>query len=102
MYALNASESKFIETKINTIRENADGSLTYKVDPAEGIFNEYVGYDGLFPVVEEKTKEPEEDLQTTIKNQIEVLTLAKEFADADEQENIDNQIEALNISLNFV
>jgi hypothetical protein len=102
LYALNASESKFIETKINTIRENADGSLTYKVDPAEGIFNEYVGYDGLFPVVEEKTKEPEEDLQTTIKNQIEVLTLAKEFADADEQENIDNQIEALNISLNFV
>jgi hypothetical protein len=50
----------------------------------------------------DQPNEPAEDLKTTIKNQIEGLTLAREFADADKQAEIDSQIEALNITLNFI
>lgn len=44
----------------------------------------------------------EEDTQIAIKNQIEGLTLAMEFADDKEREQISKQIEALELALNFI
>lgn len=39
-----------IRTKIIEVRDNQDGSTTYKVEKTEGIVNQYVGYDLLFPL----------------------------------------------------
>lgn len=100
-----ANSVNYIKTKIASIRENLDGGITYKVEPAEGIYNEYVGYDGIFPIPgSENTETPAstEDLKTTINNQIEALTLAREFTEPDKLEVIDSQIEALTLTLNFI
>jgi hypothetical protein len=211
LYRLNKDTS--IPTKIEKIEDRDYGKLSYRVESAEGIYNTWIGYDGLFPVAnsadnnlpENATKRiingveftlvpigdgslhiervfiPEgnrgkkllspainiltqeadqtnttltavvrpddnkdesyemlrnvfgkagfkpdqfdgetyrndltrlpnknEDLPsiendvTLIKNQIEALTLAKEFADEQDQVIIDSQIEALTITLNFI
>ena len=51
---------------------------------------------------EEPVAVPPEDLKTIAYNQIEALTLAREFADDAEKAEIDNKIDVLNISLNFI
>lgn len=51
-----------IETEIEEIKDNFNnGNLSYKVAPAEGINNRWIGYDGLFPVKDAFRQSIEED-----------------------------------------
>jgi hypothetical protein len=59
-----------IETTILEVREPfaLSKDISYKVEKEEGIYNQYIGYDGIFPIKKEETQkiEPKSEPKTEI------------------------------------
>jgi len=83
----------------------SDLDFFYLGDGEWGIFikkNAKHGYEDTPMLPGGYNRKKEAELLSKIENQIEALTLSREFADVDKQAEIDQQIEALQLTLNFI
>jgi hypothetical protein len=67
-----------IETTILEVREPfvLSKEISYKVEKEEGIYNQYIGYDGIFPIKKEESPkvQPKAETKTEFEEAIEMIT----------------------------